>query len=153
MKSCNFCNSPGLSGHIQAGESGQDLMIDLFPFVLFQQADGLAIHDRAGIHVLAGDEIAIQVVPIFGGCPQDKTVRVRIRLRGPDRPLEVQSFFVIDMHVRRTGGNLYANLDHGGLLGAQHLNFFNRTYGISPDGNLIQEHINVHQRKPFHITY
>jgi hypothetical protein len=46
------------------GLGRQDLMIDLPVLVLFQQTDGLALHDRASRQALMGNEVAIHVVPI-----------------------------------------------------------------------------------------
>jgi hypothetical protein len=42
----------------------QDFMIDLPVLVLFQQTDGLALHDSTSLQAIIGNKVAIYVVPI-----------------------------------------------------------------------------------------
>src|SRR6266498_3665217 len=96
-------------------------MIDLLVLVLFQQTDGLTLHNRASLQVLIGNKVAIHVVSIRSTRPQDKAIRIGIRPRDPTRPLVLQCFFIIPTLLAGTRIHLDAYLD-------DHADLFVRTY-------------------------
>src|SRR5262245_8044316 len=87
-------------------------MIDLPVLVLFQQTDGFALHDRAGLQALSGNEVAIHVIPIRCPRPEDKAIRIGIRSSTPTRSLVLQGFFVIPMLLAGTRFHFDADLYH-----------------------------------------
>src|SRR5262249_52471027 len=90
-------------------------MIDLPVLVLFQQTNGLALHDSASLQALTGNEVAIHVVPIRCARPYNKAIRIGIRSRNATCTLVRQGFFIIPMLLAGTRCNFDAYLDHTDL--------------------------------------